>query len=133
MLRPYLINLGGGDLNTTALVLRLLVLSQCKITLHTKSQDYLATLKSVDSSGKMVETGRTNIAKSSFFGDAPRIWNKAPTSVTQAKSLTIAKKPKKKLENLLKHYQFKNDQCNVKACVKMCSPKMQFCFLKIVV
>ena len=43
-------------------------------------------------SGKMIETGRTLISISSFVGDAPRIWNKAPIQVTNAKSLTIAKK-----------------------------------------
>ena len=44
----------------------------------------------------MVETGRTNRSKTSFFGDAPRIWNKAPISITTAKSLAIAKKEIKK-------------------------------------
>ena len=42
--------------------------------------------------GKIVETGRTARAKASFCGDAPRIWNKAPATITNAKSLSIAKK-----------------------------------------
>ena len=56
----------------------------------------------------MVETGRTNRAKSSFFGDAPRIWNKALTSVTQAKSLSIAKKEIRKFVKTLPIYKMTN-------------------------
>ena len=46
--------------------------------------------------GKMMETGRTARSRASFFGDAPRIWNKAPIQITMAKSLAIAKKEIKK-------------------------------------
>ena len=42
--------------------------------------------------GRMIETGKTTKSKASFVGDAPRIWNKAPLTVTLAKSLSIAKK-----------------------------------------
>ena len=45
-----------------------------------------------NSSGKMIETGRTQKSISSFVGDAPRIWNKAPIQVTNAKTLSTAKK-----------------------------------------
>ena len=33
-----------------------------------------------------------NMSITSFYGDAPRIWNKAPREITKAKSLAIAKK-----------------------------------------
>ena len=42
----------------------------------------------------MVEIGRSQKSITSFVGDAPRIWNKAPIQVTSAKTLTIAKKKK---------------------------------------
>ena len=45
-----------------------------------------------NTTGRMVETGRSQKSITSFVGDAPRIWNKAPTQVTSAKTLAIAKK-----------------------------------------
>ena len=33
------------------------------------------------------KAGKIIISKTSFVGDAPRIWNNAPTSVTNAKTL----------------------------------------------
>ena len=50
---------------------------------------------------KMIRTGRSTKSRASFFGDAPRIWNKAPTSITKAKSLNIAKKEIKNFCKLL--------------------------------
>ena len=40
----------------------------------------------------MIETGRTARSMTSFCGDAPRVWNKAPELITKAKSLAMAKK-----------------------------------------
>ena len=40
----------------------------------------------------MIETGRSIKSKASFVGDAPRVWNKAPTQIMRAKSVAIAKK-----------------------------------------
>ena len=57
-------------------------------------------------SGKMIETGRTLISISSFVGDAPRIWNKAPVQVTIAKSLKIAKKREKKVLSDIANLEF---------------------------
>ena len=45
-----------------------------------------------NSNGKLMELGRTKKSITSFYGDAPRIWNKAPREITKAKSLAIAKK-----------------------------------------
>ena len=50
--------------------------------------DQLTQLKA----GKMVETARAVKSKASFVGDAPRLWNRAPIQVTNAKSLSKAKK-----------------------------------------
>ena len=43
-------------------------------------------------SGRAVETGKSHKAKSTFVGDATRLWNKAPPSVTNAGTLRIAKR-----------------------------------------
>ena len=40
----------------------------------------------------MIEIGKSTKAKASFVGDAPRVWNKAPQSVTNALTIGIAKK-----------------------------------------
>ena len=40
----------------------------------------------------VIETGKTAKSQASFVGDAPRIWNRAPLSVTTAKTLSNAKK-----------------------------------------
>ena len=45
-----------------------------------------------NSLGKMIEIGRSLKSMTSFVGDAPRIWNKAPIQVTSAKTLTIGKR-----------------------------------------
>ena len=45
-----------------------------------------------NSNGKLMELGRAKKSITSFYGDAPRIWNKAPREITKAKSLAIAKK-----------------------------------------
>jgi hypothetical protein len=42
--------------------------------------------------GKLIETGMSRITKASFVGDATRIWNKAPKSITEAKTVYMAKK-----------------------------------------
>ena len=45
---------------------------------------------------RIIETRRSTKARASFVGDAPRVWNKAPSQVTNAKSLQIAKKEVRK-------------------------------------
>ena len=45
-----------------------------------------------NAAGRMIETGRTLKSMTSFVGDAPRIWNKTPIQMTNAKTLPIAKK-----------------------------------------
>ena len=42
-------------------------------------------------SGKAVETGRTSKARTTFVGDATRLWNKAPKIKTQAETMGKAK------------------------------------------
>ena len=42
--------------------------------------------------GKMIISGRSVKSKASLVGDAPRIWNNAPISVTNANTLGTAKK-----------------------------------------
>ena len=41
--------------------------------------------------GKPVEIGNSNLVQNTSTSDAIRIWNKAPESVKEAKSLTQAK------------------------------------------
>ena len=43
-------------------------------------------------SGRAVETGKSYKAKSTFVGDATRLWNKAPPRVRNAGTLRIAKR-----------------------------------------
>ena len=50
-------------------------------------------------SGRAVETGKTNKAKTAFVGDATRLWNRGPTSLTQAETLEGAKREIKKFCN----------------------------------
>ena len=45
-----------------------------------------------NATGRMIETGRSIKTITSFVGDAPRIWNRAPIQVTSAKTLSTAKK-----------------------------------------
>ena len=45
-----------------------------------------------DRSGKAVETGRTSKAKATFMSDAARVWNTAPESIRNAKTMMAAKK-----------------------------------------
>ena len=47
----------------------------------------------------MIETGRSTKSRARFFNDAPRIWNKAPTAITKAKSLNIARKKSRNFVN----------------------------------
>ena len=42
--------------------------------------------------GKPMEVGNTNVTQNTSTSDAIRIWNKSPSSVTGAKSLTLVKK-----------------------------------------
>ena len=42
-------------------------------------------------SGKAVETGRTSKARTTFVGDATRLWNKAPKTITHAETMGKAK------------------------------------------
>jgi hypothetical protein len=45
-----------------------------------------------DRSGKAVETGRTSKAKATFMNDTVRVWNTAPESIQNAKTMMAAKK-----------------------------------------
>ena len=44
---------------------------------------------------------KTVRSQASFVGDAPRLWNKAPSTITAARSLNIAKKEIRKFCKIL--------------------------------
>ena len=45
-----------------------------------------------DHHGRLIEPGHCKKTMQSFVGDAPRVWNKAPMSIKEAKSIGCAKK-----------------------------------------
>lgn len=49
-----------------------------------------------DTSGRAVKTGKTSKVKTTFVGVATKLWNRAPTSITQAEPLKGAKREIKK-------------------------------------
>ena len=63
-----------------------------KVSSSTHSRLEARKKKFGNRNGKMIETGRSIKSKASFVGDAPRVWNKAPTQIMRAKSVAIAKK-----------------------------------------
>ena len=56
-----------------------------------------------NATGKMIETARSTKSRASSCGDAPRIWNKAPLTITRQNPY---KWQKRKSKNLLKLYQY---------------------------
>ena len=45
-----------------------------------------------DHQGRLIEIGHCKKTMQSFVGDASRVWNKAPTTIMEAKSIRCAKK-----------------------------------------
>ena len=45
-----------------------------------------------DHQGRLIETGHCKKTMQSFVGDASRVWNKAPPTIKEAKSIGCAKK-----------------------------------------
>ena len=66
----------------------------CKHAFAGQNTQHLSdVLLSEPLSEPLVETGITMKTRASFVGDAPRVWNKVPASVTKPKTLLGAKKP----------------------------------------
>ena len=64
-----------------------------------------------DTSGRAVKTGKTSKVKTTFVGVATKLWNRAPTSITQAEAL---KGGKERNKEVMQNPASIRNNCNIK-------------------